>query len=240
VAISQKPPRTAWGSFPDVLIHASESLVKQHLDYIAAKSGDIAAARQLIVDTFSQSQVDTMLNLGDANNPPILVSAHALESAGINAIPEAFAMFLAQKLAWPVESGVVQTNVVSHTGSDGYGRLSRQPLFAGKIEQGKTYFLVDDFVGMGGTLANLKGYIESKGGIVVGATALTGKTYSAKLKISQEQLDELRSKHPGLEQWWKSHFDHTFDALTESEARYLARSKDADTIRNRIIAAEQS
>ena len=32
-----KPPRTPWGNFPDVLIHAGESAVKQHPAYKAAK-----------------------------------------------------------------------------------------------------------------------------------------------------------------------------------------------------------
>ena len=48
------------------------------------------------------------------------------------------------------------------------------------------YFLVDDFIGQGGTLANLKGYLESRGAAVLGATALTGKAYSAKLKLEDD------------------------------------------------------
>ena len=32
-------PRTPWVNFPDVLIHASESAVKQHPAYKAAKAG---------------------------------------------------------------------------------------------------------------------------------------------------------------------------------------------------------
>jgi adenine/guanine phosphoribosyltransferase-like PRPP-binding protein len=46
---------------------------------------------------------------------------------------------------------------------------------------------VDDFVGQGGTLANLIGFIKSLGGHVVGATALTGKPYSAKLAPEELQ-----------------------------------------------------
>ncbi len=45
-----KPPRTAWGNFPDVLIHASESAVKQHPAYKAAKAGDGNAAIALVSD----------------------------------------------------------------------------------------------------------------------------------------------------------------------------------------------
>ena len=45
-------------------------------------------------------------------------------------------------------------------------------------------------------------------------------------------------KHgPDFEKWWKAHFGHAFDCLTYSEARYLTRSPDVDTIRNRLAAA---
>jgi hypothetical protein len=43
-------------------------------------------------------------------------------------------------------------------------RLATPPAFTGSIEQGKDYLLIDDHVGLGGTLANLRGYIETQGG----------------------------------------------------------------------------
>lgn len=61
-------------------------------------------------------------------------------------------------------------NVVGHTGANGFLRLARQAVFDGEVIAGAEYLLVDDFIGQGGTLANLKGYIESSGGIVLGAT----------------------------------------------------------------------
>ena len=233
-----RPPRTAWGDIPDVLIHSSESNVKQHPDYRAAKSGDAEAAKNLINDTINNNQVEALRALVVDKEIPILVSAHALEADGINAIPDVFANILSKILGWNHSIGIVQTNVVSHTGSNGYGRLSRPANFDGTIEPGRNYVIIDDFVALGGTLANLKGHIETNGGHVIGAVSLTGKQYSAKLKVSKERLDELRNKHPELEQWWKHHFGHTFDALTESEARYLARSPDVNTIRNRIAEEE--
>jgi hypothetical protein len=142
-------------------------------------------------------------------------------------------------LGWPVDTGVVQVNVVSHTCADGFSRLARQAEFAGAIRPGCEYVLVDDFVGMGGTLANLKGHVERHGGKVLAAVCLTGKLHSAKLKPTPQRLQELRSRHgTDLENWWIERFAHDFDALTESEARYLARTEAADTIRNRIAACQ--
>lgn len=235
-----KPPRTAWNSFPDVLIHASESAVKQHPAYLAAKSGDAVAAVHLVRDTLNPQQVEVLGRML-AGHQPVLVSAHALENQGVNAIPEVLADELGKRLGWPVDAGVVQVNVVGHTGADGFSRLARQAQFDGAILAGADYVLVDDFVGMGGTLANLRGFIASRGGKVLAAVALTGKPHSARLKLTATQLETLRNQHgEELEHWWHARFGHAFDALTESEARYLARTPDADTIRNRIAAAEQA
>ena len=168
-----------------------------------------------------------------------MVSAHAYEQEGVNAIPENFAVEISKALNWPHDLGVTQINVVSHTGADGFSRLARQAEFAGEVQAGCDYVLVNDFVGMGGTLANLKGYIESNGGRVLAAVCLTGKSHSAKLTLTLARLSELREKHgTELEAWWIERFAHAFDALTESEARYLARTAAIYTIRNRIAAAE--
>jgi adenine/guanine phosphoribosyltransferase-like PRPP-binding protein len=233
-----KPPRTLWGLFPDVLIHASESAVKQHPAYKAAKAGHGFSATTLVNDTMSEQQNQYLVDLLRGHKPT-LVSAHAYERDGINAIPEAFAVEISKAVGWPHDTAVAQVNVVAHTGADGFSRLARQAEFSGAIQAGCEYVLVDDFVGMGGTLANLRGYIESNGGKVLAAVSLTGKPHSAKLALSQERLNELRNKHgTELENWWVGRFAHTFDALTESEARYLARTEAIDTIRNRIADSQ--
>ena len=93
-------------------------------------------------------------------------------------------------------------------------------------------------IGQGGTLANLRGFVESRGAKVIGATALTGKGYSAKLSLSEETLRGLKGKHgTELEQWWVAAFGYGFERLTESEARYLTRADDAHSISARIVAA---
>jgi hypothetical protein len=52
--------------------------------------------------------------------------------------------------------------------TDGFARLAHQARFVGQIFLGQSYLLVDHFVGQGGTLANLIGYIGSQGGLVLG------------------------------------------------------------------------
>lgn len=235
-----KPPRTRMIQFPNVLIHAPESQVKRHPCYWDAKRGNADAAEQLVCDNLSVETLESLRRTA-GEMQPILVSAHAYEQEGVNAIPEVLSDILSRRLGWPRDSNVVQTNVVAHTGSDGFSRLARQPAFDGPIQVRGVYVLVDDFVGMGGTLANLHGYIEWSGARVLAATVLTGKSRSARIQLSPDRAAELRRKHgPELEHWWQNRFGHAFDALTESEAGYLIRTPDACTIRDRIIAAEQA
>ena len=239
------PPRVPWRQFPDAVLLANETQTKQHVDYPAAKNGDSVAAANLVYALTNDMGISAVRRLVDGSDAeaevPALVSVHAHEGGSVNAIPAALAELLSERLDIEHNDTVVQTNLVCHTGADGYGRLARQARFEGAVERGRTYLMVDDFIGQGGTLANLRGWIQKQGGKVGGATALTGKPYSAILTPSKEQLHELRQKHgKDFEKWWRGHFGHAFDCLTQSEARYLARSPDVDTIRDRLAAAERT
>lgn len=234
-----KPKRSDWKNFPDVAIHADESAVKKHPDYTAAKAGDIAAAKRLAL-AFVSDETLSAIRAGIGPSRPIIVAVQAIEESGENVIPTALGGIIAKNLDLELDNEVVQINRVGRTGASGYYRLATQPLFDGAIEVGRDYLLVDDFIGQGGTLANLKGHIDANGGQAIFAVTLTGKPYSARLALSQDTLEQLRNKHgEALEQWWKKEFGYGFDRLTESEARYLVNSPDADTIRNRIAAAKQ-
>ncbi|OFZ97385.1 MAG: hypothetical protein A2Z44_09055, partial [Betaproteobacteria bacterium RBG_19FT_COMBO_58_11] len=231
------PDRSAWNGFPDVAIQADESAVKKHPDYPAAKSGDIEAAKRLTLAFIGENEIQSLRTaLGNAK--PIVAAVQAIEEAGENVIPTAMGGLIAVRLGLEIDDDIVQINRVGRTGSGGFYRLAIQPLFDGAVTRGRDYLLVDDFIGQGGTLANLKGHIEANGGRALFATTLTGKPYSARLSLTNESLEALRNKHgTALEKWWKKEFGYGFDRLTESEARYLVNTPDVDTIRNRIVEA---
>jgi hypothetical protein len=88
------PPRAPWLDFPDAFIHAPESTVKKHPCYRAAKSGDADAAAALVAAAFDDAQAMAMAEQVATKGciAPTLVSAHAYENDGVNAIPEVFAM----------------------------------------------------------------------------------------------------------------------------------------------------
>lgn len=227
--------RTAWGDFPDVLICVDESQATKHPLYADAKIGDAKAADGLVLDLLSGMQQDSFQLLFASR--PKLLAVHAVEVAGMNAIPRVLARHLAQAFDLPLESGIVQLNRVTHTKADGYHRLSFPPVFDGPLHSAD-YVLVDDFIGQGSTLANLRGFVESRGGRVSGAISLAGKRRSAQLRLNPETLEKLRGKHGDeLEKWWISTFGYGLDRLTESEAGYLYRSDDVVTIAARLAAA---
>lgn len=231
------PLRHTWSrNDPDVLIAASESAVKQHPAYAAAKAGDISSAWRLVADTLSSADISRLQSA--AASASAILPVYAVEAEGVNRIPMAMAAWVGRLTGLPVTSGVVQINRVGHTGSSGWHRLANQALFDGPVAPGVSYILVDDFVGQGGTFANLRGHVLALGGRAVGFFALTGKARSAKIALHPETLTALRSKHGHLESWWTVEFSFDFSGLTQSEAEYLLRV-DADTIRSRIAEARQ-
>ncbi|MES2162137.1 MAG: phosphoribosyltransferase [Pseudomonadota bacterium] len=231
-------PRFPWNHFPAVFIHASESFVKTHPAYSAAKAGDGLAAMELASAAISPRILEQLWKRFN-EHAPILVSAHAEEASGVNAIPDAMTWVISAFLKWPREPRIIQTNKVSHTGANGYERLQRQAVFGGSIVIGLNYLLVDDFVGQGGTLANLRGHILAQKGRVIGATVLTGKDYSAELALSEEKLSELRRQHGHIEYWWRQRFGFGFESLTASEARYLSRTRSAERIIEGLEAVDR-
>ena len=232
--------RSLWpNDFPDVVIQADESVVKQHPDYSKAKAGDPEAAYRLVKAFFDLRKTAT-IHAMVSNQTTLVVGVQAQETTGNNAIPRAYAKVLAYHLGLNSDRDIVQANVVSHTGARGFHRLAVQPVFDGKVFDGRDYVIVDDFIGMGGTVANIRGHIERDGGHVVGVTVLTGKEQSARIRLESGTLQSLRKKHGNdLESWWREKFGGGFDRLTESEAGYLLRQQNADTIRNRIAKAER-
>lgn len=234
-----KPDRTPWGSAKSVGIAGDTRIVQGHPAYAKAKGGDLDAAMQLVSDIITPDILSRQRQAHGAIKPT-LIGVHAVEGSGVNAIPQAMAAWMHEILGWPMDSEIVQSNRVGHTKSSGWHRLANQALFDGDVKPGAAYFLLDDFIGQGGTLANLRGFIEKRGGHVVDFMALTGKPYSSILAINSETLTSLRLKHGDIEPWWKSTFGFGFDALTESEARYLLKAENADIIRTRLAEAQQT
>jgi adenine/guanine phosphoribosyltransferase-like PRPP-binding protein len=220
---------------PDVIIGSTLGAASNHPDYAAAKGGDLQAALRLaktLVDADLVSRVRTLM--GDMT--PRIFPVVAVEASGYNKIPRAAAAVLAAQLGLCADVGMGQRNSPQRTGMDGIDRLFSSPVFEGEVIRGEHYILLDDTVTQGGTFAALASHIQACGGIVLGSVALTGKQYSAKIHQSTATSNQLREKFSDIESTFKAITGYGFDALTESEARYITSYKPADTIRVRVLA----
>ena len=214
---------------PDAIIGSTLGSASKHPDYAAAKAGEVEAATRLAVDLVTPEMVAKVAAALGGARPRVLPVA-AEESSGRNKIPRAVAEVLAARLGLETATGIVQANRAQRTGLDGLDRIFAPVDFAGTVEPGD-YLLVDDTLTQGGTFAALASHIREGGGNVSAVVALTGKQYSAKIQPSPETLASLRQKHGDLEDQFRTATGYGFDALTESEARYLARFEPAERLR---------
>ena len=229
--------RVAWtAGFPDVIVHTSVGRRDGHPDYDAAKRGQRAPAARLARALVSPAAIAGIRDaLGSAR--PILVPVRAIEVAGINFIPDAMAEEIALALGLPVTRDLEQVNTVGHTRANGFRRLVFQPEFDGPVTQQRSHVLVDDHVGLGSTLANLRGHIEHSGGHVVLTTTLSASRNSEVLALRPATLHALRQKHgSALEDYWQRELGFSLDLLTEAEAGYLGRTPSLDAIRAGVAA----
>jgi hypoxanthine-guanine phosphoribosyltransferase len=230
--------RAQWQNFPDVVIcNDDEKIVRSYPTYAAAKSGDHDAARELVDRFITHEFLEQVRGCLVRESRPIVAAVHAEEEFGRNQIAAVMAGRLATLLGLEAETSVLQSNIVNHTKASGWAKLARQAEFDGEVTAGASYLLVDDFVGQGGTLANFRGHFLNGGASVVGACVLTGKEYSAKLALSNEQITELVARHgPQIEVFCQSAFGFGYDCLTKSEARWLAKAESLDAIRAELAA----
>jgi hypothetical protein len=135
-----------------------------------------------------------------------------------------------------VAKDIIQSNSPKRTAMNGLDRIFSAPEFSGPVKKGSVYFLLDDTITQGATLASLAQHIRQNGGHVIAVAAVTGKDYSAQLAPQPDVLSKLREKFGPLEPKFQSLTGHSFEDLTQSEARYLANFKPAQDVIDKINA----
>ncbi|MES2121089.1 MAG: hypothetical protein V4513_11025 [Pseudomonadota bacterium] len=220
------------------MIHTDVRTRDAHYNYTAAKSGDPDAAFELAFDLLNDAAIDHLRD-AIADEDVLLLPVVADETLGFNAIPDAMAQILARELDRPAIAGeIVQTNKVGHTRARTFQRLVTPPTFEGPVQIGANYLLVDDHVGLGGTLANLRGHVERGGGTVLGMTSLTESRDGREIALRARTLDVLWEKHgEALDQLWQEQFGYGIDCLTEVEAQNLCRQLSVGAIENFLAQA---
>ena len=214
-----------------MVVHIPLAKRDEHPQFPAAKAGNVPAALSLAMELLDQACIAQLRHLVGAGGA-ILLPVTALEDFGFNAIPDAMADILSEALDWPRSMGeIVQINRVGHTRARAFNRLVTPAAFEGKVQKGADYVLVDDHVGLGGTLANLKGYVESAGGRVVAMTTLTESREARHIALKPVTLAMLWERHgEALDELWKGQLGHGLNCLTDVEGRVLGREQTVDGI----------
>ena len=220
------------------MVHTTVALRDRHPGYAEAKAGNPNAALSLALDLLDRSVIAALLT-AIAGRPAVLLPVVADETSGFNAIPDAMAQTLSRYIGLPVIVGeIVQTNKVGHTRAPAFQRLVTPALFDGDVQSGTAYVLVDDHVGLGGTLANLRGYVEDRSGLVIAITTLTESRDARHLSLRPHTRDLLWQKHgEELDAFWRGQFGYGIDCLTEVEALQLCRQHSVAAIESFLAKA---
>ncbi|GAA5117112.1 phosphoribosyltransferase [Luteolibacter yonseiensis] len=225
--------RAAPVDIPNAIVAHDLGKAAKHPDYAAAKAGDPRAALRLARDLVTkQMRNDVAVLIGDSK--PVIVPVIAMEAGGNNKIPHGVAIRIEESLGLQSTTDIIQSVKAHRSEKTALDRVFAQPSFSGPVKAGESYLLVDDTLTQGGTFAALADHIARNGGKVVGAVALTGKQYSATLRLSEPLLAQLRNRLGDLEDTFKRATGHGFESLTESEARTLVKFGPVDRVRERI------
>jgi hypothetical protein len=189
-----EPVKTAWGEFPNAVMHTSVVALQKHPDYPAAKAGDPEAAIRVTKALVKPDRAAALAaNFPDAQLLPV----RADEAKGRNALPSALAVVLSSMTGLGIAPGIVQASRAHHTGASDVQRVERRAEFAGPVEEGGKYILVDDVSTSGSTLAALRSFIRRNGGEVVGVTVMGAahrpdRGHGSHVALRDETLAELK------------------------------------------------
>jgi|GEM_PF-721918 len=221
-------------SLPNVVVHKRVDLIKRHPDFDNAKKGDIEAALRLTNDSIDINKIE-MLKINYPNS--IIVPVISIDTNKMNKLPIAYAEVISSITGFKVEN-IYQINDVSRTNKNAIERLISRAKYTGNVEKGKNYIIVDDVVTQGGTLNELKKYIEKNQGKVVACSTLGYTRYSAVLEIKKETITEIERKfgRDETEKYLKKYgIGERIEDLTNAEGKYICSFKTIERLRIRTI-----
>ena len=229
--------RAPWNDFPPLIRNGTLEELKNSENYQAAKAGDSKAALSLVQSLLNEQTIAEIQEMAGGRDP-VIVAVRAEESAGRNKIPFMMARALSSQTGWQVDTKLFQANFAGRTGTDTVYRLANPPIFRGDVQAGRDYLIVDDNSTMGGTIASLRGYIENRGGHVIGAAVMSARETGLNIVPTQKQLDDIQRKHGDApNDYWTNTFGYGIDRLTRGEAGTIRTSPSFDRLRSGIDAA---
>ena len=237
--VEPKNPKTALEDRP-------WGILAQNPDYQAAKRlGDTAAAARLVkyfLDTPKNNA--QLLTLQNKFPNAIIVPIHAEDNKSRNRIPTALAEYIAIKTGLEIDTNIIQITDVHRTGSGNGYRFAFRPEFDGIVQKDRNYLIVDDVFTLGGTINEMRFFIDRNGGHTVQAIAMALGGHGEDIALRPSTLKTLLDRHG--EKSVKSFmeelnlYDSNYKNLTDPEAYTLCRVPSLDAARDRILAERQA
>lgn len=98
--------RAPWDDFPEVIRNGDLGALKNEPEYVAAKSGNMPAAFELVHRLLTDETVEAIRErIGDCK--PVVLPVLAVEASGNNKIPLAMAEVLADRLGLDVSLNII-------------------------------------------------------------------------------------------------------------------------------------
>jgi hypothetical protein len=227
----------------DAAIMSNGAALKAHEYYAAAKGGSIDHAWFVTQALLAPAKVQ---RLAQAHPRAILVPVIAQERAGTNKLPFELAKEMAsQAPGWTVTDEIIQMSGAGHTSASALHRLATPPTFAGPVEAGREYILIDDVLTSGSTINALRAHVEAEGGRVVAVAAFSASSnpqtgYGGQLAPRPEVVTELDTKfgRGNLNALLREYgIANELESLTNSQAKYLATYASVERIRTALARA---
>lgn len=155
----------------------------------AKKGGDADAALRTILTVTNEGRLRDIQQKIAGQDVIFLAPFVPKADGGRNMLPITFAHFLARHFGAQVADDVRQVARVGRKEMDSIDKLLHQPQFAGHVQAGRNYVLVDDSTKEGGTAATLRSFVEKAGGKVICVATLANCAAS---------LQALSSNQPGI------------------------------------------
>ncbi len=215
-----------------------------HPNYNKAKfEGDVDAALSVVKSCLSHLYIAQMQKIVQEMDRrgferPILVAPYKKDSK--NMLARTAAAYLGEKLGLEVDTAIVEMPGKSRKKMEKLERVFNTPSYGGDVKK-KAYIAVDDVITTGGTLSELRSYVDSNGGRFLFACVLSSpKGCSTMLNPEEKQIDRVyKNLGQQLANWVQNAKGISIETLTRAEAAFLS-SRDGYEAISRARRSEHS
>lgn len=235
--------RPAWpDNFPNVFVHtkwhdAAEPCLATHRDFERAKyQGDADAAARLLNDLIEPRVLDDLVDRFGPRDP-LVVAPSVSPGNENNALATTHAVYLKRALEIEHCTTIIQTRTIKRDKSSKWVRISNPSQFTGFVPA-RDFIIADDVYTSGGTMADLRSFIEMQGGRVIAMTAIATRSGSyAPIAIQPATKMALAEAYGAdLDEFWLEEFGYGIESFTEREARHLLEDGGSfQDIRRRVL-----